>query len=177
MCTKEKGGTIQDGAGLGLHAPQQLGCREVGLLRARVARAREDGAETQQDLLLLEGCKLSRRRIAEGPRGSSSEEEEVPGVPSTQAQPCQEPEPAAGLEGETSPARDAAKPRAVPASPEPGSPSRSLLEITGGGLEGVVGTRVAPTLPQPCELLGSKGVVTAPSRLQAARALGVQDQA
>lgn len=87
----------------------------------------------QQDLLLLEGCKLWRRRIAKGPCGSSSEEEEVPGVPSTQGQPCQEPEPAAGLEGETSPARDAAKPRAVPASPEPGSPSHSLLEITGRG--------------------------------------------
>lgn len=114
---------MKDGAGLGLAGPQQLGCRKVRLLRARVAyeRGGKEGGEMQQDLLLLEGCKYRGDALPRVPMawhcGSSSEEEEVPGVPSTQPQPCQEPEPAAGLQKKP-------HPRGTLPSQEPSQPAR-----------------------------------------------------
>lgn len=152
----------------------------------------EEGHQRKQDLL-LKACKYQGGCVARWQWRwhcrSSSEEEEVPGMPSTPSTALPRPRASGGAAEETSPVRDAAKPRAIPASPGPGLPSHSLLEITGepGGVGGL-----GPGWPPPCrspacfpvQVLGREpraekglyGPKHAASSAQARRG-GVQDQA
>lgn len=92
---------MKDGVGLGFAGPRQLGCRKVRLLRARVAHARggEEGHQGKQDLL-LKACRYQGDALPGGAGivEAAARKRRCPGCPAPQAQPCQEPEPAAGLQ-------------------------------------------------------------------------------